>query len=277
MIDIGGGACAVCGFAVRPRWAPQAPSAPVPVTAPPPVGPPPSQISVDRLEARWSQRSSGRTERTAAAAGSAAVAATPPLAARGSSGAAQRPDRLAQAAAWARQRQRELSTAPARSAPRRRPPLSMGRRTVTVFAMFAVLLAGLVAFSEYATQRSVRQAAGSGLGYSVAPLPAPRSGDLATVRRQFARLAAIVASPAVRVTRPRRAAAAQARVIRAGLLTWRDRFELSAHQMRVLDNAIAYAHALSRWLRAPQDPARRAAAVKTWRVWHADDPAMTTT
>ena len=58
------------------------------------------------------------------------------------------------------------------------------------------------------------------------------------------------------------------------LITWRDAASLDSHQTRVLDNAIAYAGTLSRWLKAPHSGARHAAAVKAWRRWTRDDPGL---
>ena len=65
-------------------------------------------------------------------------------------------------------------------------------------------------------------------------------------------------------------------MLRARLITWRDGFALTAHETRVIDNAIAYARALDLWLKAPGSAVRRAAALKTWRDWRADDPLLQT-
>jgi hypothetical protein len=58
------------------------------------------------------------------------------------------------------------------------------------------------------------------------------------------------------------------------LIMWRDAASLDSHQTRVLDNAIAYAGALRRWLTAPPRGVRHAAAVKAWRRWTGDDPGL---
>ncbi len=99
-------------------------------------------------------------------------------------------------------------------------------------------------------------------------------GDLVAVRRELARLTAVVISPAAPIAAPRPGAAARARALRGRLVTWRDGYALTAHQIRVLDHAIVYARALSRWLTAPRQAGRRAAALTAWRAWRADDPAM---
>jgi hypothetical protein len=144
-----------------------------------------------------------------------------------------------------------------------------------VLGVLVLVFAGLVVFTGIAQRWSVQQSSGGGASESqTAPGAAPMSSDLVTVRRELAGLASVVVSPAARVVAPRPVAAAKARALRARLITWRDGFELTAHQVRVLDNAIAYAGALGRWLKTPQDAVRHAAAGKAWRAWRAADPGM---
>ena len=99
-------------------------------------------------------------------------------------------------------------------------------------------------------------------------------GDLAAVQTELARLTAVVTSPATSVAAPRPTAAARARALRSRLVAWRDGFTLTAHQTRVLDHAVVYARALNRWLTAPGEPGRHAAALSAWRVWRTDDPLL---
>jgi hypothetical protein len=106
------------------------------------------------------------------------------------------------------------------------------------------------------------------------PVNSPSSGDLGTVRLVLAELADITTSPAARVGSPRPAAARRARLIRDELTVWRDQFDLTARQTRSLDHAIAYARALARWFKAPNDAPRQAAAIRTWRAWRAHDPML---
>jgi hypothetical protein len=143
-----------------------------------------------------------------------------------------------------------------------------------VVGVLVLLFVGLVAFTGYAHHSWTRQQ--SEIGSQPSEIVAPGSGDLATVRARLAALATVVASPAAEVPAHRPAAARQARLARAWLIEWRDSFELTAHQTRVLHNAVGYAGALSRWLRTPRDAARHAAALRAWRVWRADDPGLRT-
>ena len=139
----------------------------------------------------------------------------------------------------------------------------------------ALLFVGLLVFAAYAQRWSIRQGAGSvGTPAETATIAAPRSADLATVRHELAGLASIARPPSALITTSDSAAARQAQTRRARLIMWRDRFELTAHQTHVLDNAVVYAGALARWLETPGSAARRAAALKAFRVWRADDPGL---
>jgi hypothetical protein len=144
-----------------------------------------------------------------------------------------------------------------------------------VIGVLALLFAGLVIFTGVARHWSVQTGElGSGGDSTTVTIATPLPGDLASVRRDLTRLAAALASPVAAPAHPRPATADRARSIRAGLIEWRDRFALTDHQTRVLDNAIAYAAALDRWLRVPQSAARHAAALRAWRAWRAADPGM---
>lgn len=159
-----------------------------------------------------------------------------------------------------------------RPASRSRPPVP---RAGVVIGVLVLLFAGLVIFTGLAQHLSVQTGEpGSGGGSTTVTIATPLPGDLAAVQWELARLAAVMASPAARISVSRPSTAAQARAIRARLTTWRDGFTLTAHQSRVLDNAVVYARALSRWLTAPAEPGRHAAALSAWRVWRADDPLL---
>ncbi len=155
---------------------------------------------------------------------------------------------------------------------RRRAPLP---RAGVWLGVAALLLVGLLVFAAYAQRWSIRQGAGSvGAPAETVTIAAPRSADLATVRRELAGLASIASPASAQITTSGSAAARHASTRRTRLIVWRDRFELGAHQTRVLDNAIVYAGALARWLETPGSVARHAAALKAWRVWRADDPGL---
>ena len=152
-IDDVDGVCAVCGFTVRSAtpaggvapfdaavdsaadaavdgpaaapdarrgpagWAPQAPSPPAGIGAPPPVSPPPSQISVDGLEVRWSNRLPRRPARAAAtAAVPVASADAARVAAGGSTSASSRASAGRSASPVSPAAARGLSGAPATAA-----------------------------------------------------------------------------------------------------------------------------------------------------------------
>jgi hypothetical protein len=64
---------------------------------------------------------------------------------------------------------------------------------------------------------------------------------------------------------------------RRDLTRFRDKYSLTAHQTRTVDNAIAYANALARLIKAPRDAARQARAVRAWRAWRTHDPELKST
>ena len=163
------------------------------------------------------------------------------------------------------------------------PAATRGRRPraprpgLAIAALALIAFAGLIAFTGYAQHWS-----GQTLGSSVtidsqaAPVDAPAAADLAAVRARLGALAGIVSSPTAQIAAPRPARAAKAHRLWAGLITWRDSFALSAHQTRVLNNAIAYANALSRWLKAPGSAARHVAVLGAWQRWRSADPTLRT-
>ena len=155
-----------------------------------------------------------------------------------------------------------------------RAPLS---RAGVWLGAIALLVVGLLVFTGYAQRWSGGTVAASGGAPSMGiTMPAPRSADRATVRRELVALAAIAAPPSAHLKTPRPTAALRARRLRVRLILWRDRFDLTAHQSLVLDHAVAYAGTLDRWLTSPRGAARRAAALAAWRDWRADDPFLKT-
>jgi hypothetical protein len=145
-------------------------------------------------------------------------------------------------------------------------------------AVIALLFVGLLVFTAYAQRWSTRQGeVNAGASSETVTIVPPRSADLAKVRRELAGLAVVAGTPSAQITASRPAVARHARTLRTRLILWRDRFELTSHQWRVLDHAIAYAGALARWLKTPGSAARRAAALKAWRTWRADDPGLAAT
>ena len=156
------------------------------------------------------------------------------------------------------------------SASRGRPPVP---RIGVVIGILGLAFAALVIFTGLARHWAV-QPQDHSQPLQIVPVSTPMPGDLAAVQWELARLTAVMALPAAPVAAPRPAAAARARALRARLVTWRDRFALTAHQTRVLDNAVVYARALGRWLTAPGEPGRHAAALSAWRAWRTDDPLL---
>ncbi|HUK76707.1 MAG TPA: hypothetical protein VL117_03810, partial [Thermoleophilia bacterium] len=160
-------------------------------------------------------------------------------------------------------------------ATRRRVPLP---RAGVWLAVIALLFVGLLVFTAYAQRWSTRQGEVNAGGSSeTVTVTAPRSADLARVRWELAGLTAIAGAPSAQITTSRPAEARHAHALRTSLILWRDRFELTSHQRRVLDHAVVYAGALARWLKKPGSAARRAAAQKAWRAWRADDPGLAAT
>ena len=144
-------------------------------------------------------------------------------------------------------------------------------------AVAALLFVGLMVFTAYAQRWSITpDTSGVGASSDILTMPAPSFADRAAVHRDLAALTAIAVPPSAPAATARPAAALRAHRLRVRLMLWRDRFRLTAHQRGVLDHAVIYAGALARWLETPGSGARRAAALKAWRVWRADDPSLRT-
>ncbi len=157
-------------------------------------------------------------------------------------------------------------------AARRRASAPRGLRLAAIAAVLVIAAVGLVAFRSGVTPSA--DVGGPTIDVQATPSGAPTAAQLAVVRARLHALAAIVPSPAGQIAAARPTAAARAHMLWVALITWRDSASLSAHQLRVLDNAVAYAGTLSRWLGAPHSAARHAATVKAWRRWRADDPSL---
>ncbi len=156
-------------------------------------------------------------------------------------------------------------------APRRRASAPRGRRLAAIAAALAIVAVGLVAFHSGVTPTDQ---SGTTIVTQGETVDAPTAAQLAAVRTRLDTLAAIVSSPVDPIAAARPAAASQAHTLWVRLILWRDSASLSSHQTRVLDNGIAYAHALSRWLKAPHSTTRHAAVVKAWRRWIVNDPGL---
>jgi hypothetical protein len=155
---------------------------------------------------------------------------------------------------------------------RRRALAPRGRRLTAIAAALVIAAVGLAAFHGHVAPPA--GVSGPTIDAQAAPFGAPTAAQLAVVRARLDALAVVVPSPVEQVAAARPAAAARAHKLWVRLITWRDAASLSSHQTRVLDNAIAYAGTLSRWLRVPRGGARHAAAVKAWRRWRVDDPGL---
>ncbi len=157
-------------------------------------------------------------------------------------------------------------------AARRRAKAPRGLRLATIVLALVIVAVGLVVSHNGVTPST--SGGGTTSDTQAATFGAPTAAQLTVVRARLAALAAVVAAPERQVDAARPAAAARAHTLWVRLITWRDAASLDSHQTRVLDNAIAYAGTLSRWLKAPHSGARHAAAVKAWRRWTRDDPGL---
>jgi hypothetical protein len=157
-------------------------------------------------------------------------------------------------------------------APRRRALAPRGRRLAALAAALVIAAVGLAAFHGHVAPPA--GVSGPTIDGQAAPFDAPTAAQLAVVRARLDALAVVVPSPVEQVAAARPVAAARAHKLWVRLIIWRDAASLSSHQTRVLDNAIAYAGTLSRWLRAPHGGARHAAVVKAWRRWIVNDPGL---
>ena len=155
---------------------------------------------------------------------------------------------------------------------RRRATAPKGRRLAAIAVALVIAAVALAAVHGRAAPTAT--VGGSTTVVQAAPFDAPTAAQLRVARARLHALAVVVPSPVGQIAAARPAAAARAHALWVRLIMWRDSVSLSPHQMRVLDNAIAYAGTLSRWLKAPASGARHAAAVKAWRRWIGDDPAL---
>jgi hypothetical protein len=160
-----------------------------------------------------------------------------------------------------------------------RRPMSVGRGMSSLVGLLIVVIVavgGLVNYVNRSQSTSGSDYSGPDVTQTISIEP-PTTGDLMRVRELLVELVAVKASLPVSVSIRQTDAARRARAVRRDLIVWRDQFQLTRHQTRVVDAAIAYAGALARWLKAPTNATRHAAALKDWRAWRARDPLLTGT